>query len=90
MVYGLDQQTILVCPLTKTSFRGETSGGVACEEAFCLAKGETESREEGFVYPFPKQRACSQESGGVAKCRPFSQATKIQVEKHGGWTLTDS
>ena len=72
VVQGLDQQTILVCPLTKTTFRG---GGVACEQAFCLAQGETESREQGFVYPFPKQRACSQASGGVAKCWPFTQAT---------------
>ena len=88
VVQDLDQQSIVVCPFTKTSIRGETSGGVACEQALCLGKGETESR--GVCSPFIKQRACSQVSGGVAKCQLFSQATKIQVEKPGGWTLTVS
>ena len=38
------------------------------------------SREEGFVHLFTKQRTCSQSSGSVAKCRLFSQVTKIQVK----------
>ena len=78
-------QTIMVFPFTKTSFRGETSGGVYCEQALCLGKGENESQEEGFVHPF-LERACSQVSGMVAsqKVGCFLRLQKFRLKIPAG------
>ena len=75
----------MVFPFTKTSFRGETSGGVYCEQALCLGKGENESQEEGFVHPF-LERACSQVSGMVAsqKVGCFLRLQKFRLKIPAG------
>ena len=75
----------MVFPFTKTSFRGETSGGVYYEQALCLGKGENESQEEGFVHPF-LERACSQVSGMVAsqKVGCFLRLQKFRLKISAG------
>ena len=87
VVQDLDQQSVVVCPFTKTSIRGKTSGGIACEQALCLGKGETESR--GICSPFLQTESLFT-GQWWRRCQLFSQATKIQVEKPGGWTITIS